>query len=198
MGISKEKFYEILRENASEEFAHIPTEKETSCRFSPEFIQKMDKLIKKQKRTSWSFFHTPFGRIAAVTLTACILLLLIIGYGHLQKPFTEEYVILNLPEGFTQAACQKEKDTVTLTYENDKGEKIVLQQYSAGAITGGAPVYGTMQAVAVGDKTVYVYQIENGARADWIQDGYAFSLIYYGQIDTEALVSFASSVSPSP
>ncbi len=197
MGISKEKFYEILRENASEEFAHIPGEEETSCRFSPEFIQNMDKLIKKQKRTSWGFFHTNFGKIAAVSLIACILLL-IIGYGHFQKPLTEEYVILNLPEGFTQAACQKEKDTVTLTYENDKGEKIVLQQSSVETISGEGPVYGTMQAVTVGDKTVYVYQIENGARADWIQDGYAFSLIYYGQIDTEALVSFASSVSPSP
>lgn len=63
MAITREEINEIFRQEVASEFLHIPVdEKEINIHFSKGFLDKMEKLLTKQKKSYWKYVNT-FSKI---------------------------------------------------------------------------------------------------------------------------------------
>lgn len=75
MSICKEQFINALREVVSDEFKDIPdNEDDIEFSFSNNFNQKMQKLIKRQKKSYWKFINTASKRVAIICIAIISLL----------------------------------------------------------------------------------------------------------------------------
>ena len=75
MSICKEQFINALREVVSAEFKDIPdNEDDIEFSFSNNFNQKMQKLIKRQKKSYWKFINTASKRVAIICIAIISLL----------------------------------------------------------------------------------------------------------------------------
>lgn len=69
MSICKDQFINAMREVVSAEFKDIPdNEDDIEFSFSNNFNQKMQKLIKRQKKTYWKFIDTASKRVAIICI----------------------------------------------------------------------------------------------------------------------------------
>ena len=75
MSICKEQFINALREVVSAEFKDIPDNEDgIEFSFSDNFNQKMQKLIKRQKKSYWKFINTASKRAAIICIAIISLL----------------------------------------------------------------------------------------------------------------------------
>ena len=75
MSICKEQFINALREVVSAEFKDIPdNEDDIEFSFSNNFNEKMQKLIKRQKKSYWKFINTASKRVAIICIAIISLL----------------------------------------------------------------------------------------------------------------------------
>ena len=75
MSICKEQFINAMREVVLAEFKDIPdNEDDIEYSFSKEFNQKMQKLIKRQKKSYWKFINTASKRVAIIFIAIISLL----------------------------------------------------------------------------------------------------------------------------
>lgn len=75
MSICKEQFVNAMREVVSAEFKDIPdNENDIEYSFSKEFNQRMQKLIKRQKKSYWKFINTASKRVAIIFIAIVSLL----------------------------------------------------------------------------------------------------------------------------
>lgn len=75
MSICKEQFINALRKVVSDEFKDIPdNEDDIEFSFSNNFNHKMQKLIKRQKKSYWKFINTASKRVAIICIAIISLL----------------------------------------------------------------------------------------------------------------------------
>ena len=154
MSVSKEEFFDILREYASKEFEHIPkSDDEIDYEFSEEFEKKMEKLIdsignnKKPRKLN-------HRKTIAILIAAIIVAFAgAMSVGAIRKPIVEfiykvydgftdllfegdttdnityKYSISEIPEGFVETERLVNDNTNYVRYENIKENKrITLTQ----------------------------------------------------------------------
>ena len=69
MAMTRVELNQVFRESASMEFADIPSnEEQISFSFSDKFIQKVEKLIARQRKLYWNFVNTATKRVAIVAI----------------------------------------------------------------------------------------------------------------------------------
>lgn len=220
--MTREEFFSVLREAASEEFAHIPDEDEIEYEFSERFNKKMDKLFNRIERNC----NYPTVRLSKriITVLAAILIVFaglmsvsairepIVNFvleffeehidfgfsGDVSQKIEYEYGFSEIPEGFELTVKNNEGGTVYTEYTNTHtGDIIILTQ----SITDGNSLtvdseHGNTSVEQIGETSVFLYDgIEQDYfQASWTSETYSLILIYYGDIEKEVFLELVKSI----
>lgn len=218
--MAENSFNRALREVISGEFSNIPLyEAEIPHTFSNGFLRKMDKLTKAEKNRFWRMTSTAPKRFAVImaslliiTLTACSIPSVratVVGfiketYDNCIRFFTddggrnklsEQYGFTALPDGFTEISRKKSNARCIVTYQNAKGDQIILTQ----SITKDYTVFldnekGELSEIDLSGINVLVYESDDCTVAIWLQDSYAFHLTVYGDYDIDFMIKLIGSI----
>lgn len=221
MSISKNDFKKALREVVSYEFSHIPcNENEIDITFSKRFTDKMDKLIKEQRKPYYSFINTTAKRVAIIFTIILILLTTACSVDSIYKPIlrfikevyetfthysiegksadiiTTEYSPTYIPEGYKQTK-KIENDAIIITeYINSKNSIIKFKQttteYSAGYYVDNE--VSITHTENVNNIEVKFKKWNDMKSAIWINNGYAFIVDFNSDIDIEVIKEIIKSV----
>ena len=215
-------FNKALREAASYEFSNIPLrECEIPYTFSNEFLNKMGKLTKTEKRRFWRMTSTLPRKLAViaaslliVTLAACsipsvrtaVTTFFRDTYDSFVHFFTDDtgtgqiltqYVLADIPDGFSEAESIEDDTFCIHVYINDADNEIVLSQ----SITSDYSIYLDNEQSEITDVVISGMDVsildspENNCKAAiWLADGYAFELTVYGDYDLDFIVQLVLAV----
>lgn len=213
MAMTRAQLNQAFREVASMEFADIPCDEETiSFAFSDNFIQKMDKLIARQKKSYWTYVNTAQKRVAIVVIAFISLFSIAFSNeeirasmlqwcadvfdeyiyyyfeGDTTKEITHEYQLTMVPEGFEKVYEQRDIETVIIGYENEVGDCIQFEQQ----VTEGYGYFVDNEKlkwsnVIVDGMDIKIYENTDIMGAIWIEDGYSMRIAYYGCKDIEII-----------
>lgn len=220
--MTREEFFSVLREAASEEFAHIPDEDEIEYEFSERFNKKMDKLFKKIERNC----NYPTVRISKriITVIAAVLIIFaglmsvsairepIVNFvleffedyidfgfsGDVSQEIEYEYGFSEIPEGFVETNKIKDYDIIKTEFINtETNEKIIFSQtITDGLFLSMDRQHGTITSELINNAEVCIYEHENGKyiQANWTLQTYSLTLIYYGDIEKNAFLDLVESI----
>ena len=189
-------FIEVLNERVPE-LGDIPDHV-----FSERFEKKMDRLIRKEAAHPWAVSHTLARNLIAAAVVVILLITLCMSVSAIRnaifKFFREhfetydvvyfetdkremieqDYVITKLPEGFSLKKEEANLINISRTYENEKGEFIMLNQYHSlaygNAIDNERSEYTEMEIDAHG---VLIVTETDSIVLEWDEGGYVFSLV---------------------
>lgn len=220
MSMTKAELKNAFREAASYEFRDVPRDDSMiQHEFSPEFEQKIEKLIRKEKKFLWHFVNTASKRVAVIAAvfvmlftTACsveairepIVRFLIEVYesfteynfeGEKSDTITKEYKISGIPEGFTQTDYFRDDTGITTTYENEHGDKIRFSQ----TITSGTDItidgeHAETKSVDVSGREFQLYLREDISVAFWIEDIYVLKIVYHGSVSEQGMIDIIETI----
>lgn len=220
MSMTKDELKNAFREAASYEFHDIPCDDSLiQHEFSPEFEQKMEKLIRQEHSFFWHFINTTSKRIAVFAVvfimlftTACsvdsirepIVHFLITIYetfteytfeGENSEMITQEYQITSIPTGFIQTDCFKDDTGIVTTYENELGDKIRFSQ----TITAQTDItvdieHAETEIVDVSGREVQLYLRENISVAFWIENNYLLKIVCHGNFNAEDIIDIINTI----
>lgn len=209
--MTREELFDAFREVASEEFAHIPDEKDIEYEFSKRFKKKMDKLFKKIEHNC-NYPRIRFSKKLLIIAAAILIIFAsLMSVSAIRKPvvsfivkkyetFIEfffsgdtseqieyKYGFSRIPEGFDLATQISEYDMEYTKYKNEKtGDEFIFKQ----TITDQKSLsidneHGTTTTVIINGIEVHIYKHENGdyIHANWIKESYSMFLAYYGNIE---------------
>ena len=211
-----------LREVVSSEFSNIPmNEDEIHYTFSNRFLNKMDKLTKAEKSRFWRMTNTAPRRVAVVLASLLIIILTACSippvraavatffqetYDNFVLFFTddvgtemisEQYILSDVPEGFSEKEVIESDTRCTHIYQNIAGDEIILSQ----SITADYAVYvdneqGEISNITISGMDVSIYDSpENHCKvAIWLNGGYAFDLTVYGNYDLDFIIRLVEAV----
>ena len=213
MAITREDFNQILRDEVTTEFLHIPNdENDIDVHFSRQFTERMKKLIKVQKKNYWRYVNTFSKRLAIACLVVFVLFTTACSIEEIREPVVNfvreihekfiqyffegdtvqeisyEYQISDLPEDFKQIDVSRSKGRVVTVYENSDGDKIQLLQVATENTTHYIDKeQGNIFTDDINGMEVEFYEQEEFITTMWIEDTYFFELTYYGNTTKEQL-----------
>lgn len=217
---AENNFNRALREAVSGELSDaILHEAKIPHTFSVGFLSKMDKLTKAEKSRFWRMTSTVPKRFAVImaslliiTLTACSIPSVraaVVGfiketYDNCIRLFTgeagsnkisDQYVLTGLPDGFTETSRKESAARCIVTYQNAKGDQIILTQ----TIAADYSVFldnenGELFEIDLSGTNISVYESDDCMVAVWLQDSYAFDLSVYGNYDTDFMIRLIEAV----
>lgn len=220
--IAENNFYRALREAVSGELSDaILHEAKIPHTFSDDFLCKMDKLTRAEKRRFWRMTSTVPKRIAVImasfliiTLTACSIPSVraaVIGfiketYDNCIRLFTNDvgsniisvqYGITELPDGFAEISRKESDARYIVNYQNAKGVQIILTQ----SIAEDYSIFldnenWELSEISLSGMNVSVYKSDDCTVGIWLQDEYAFHLTVYGDYDVDFLIRLIEGVRP--
>ncbi len=221
MAMTKQQFKDAFREAVSAEFAHIPThEMDIPFAFSEKFCNRMEKLIRSQKKPYWVYVNTAAKRAALILALLFSLLASACAIKDIREPIvsfftdiydtyiryifegetvdeiTYEYTLGYVPTGYEQTDHLDSKLRIITSYQNETGELIEFAQ----VVTDNAQTtinngLGNGYSIVVSDVEVKILEIEDIRKAFWIRDGYLLSIVTTGNLDMEILQEMILSVS---
>lgn len=199
----------------------FPTEEEVAnVKFSDEFEQKMNSIIRKRKRICYNMFNSSAKRVACFTAAFVVLLSVTLNVNAIRKPFvqmvrtvfnnhveiefqgdtkdfiSEIYDLNYLPDGFEITNVVIDSNAVSREYTNKDG---VILMYSQQATQHHSGIFidnehSTYHTLTVDEKEIYVVVSEwNITSAYWIDNGYSFSIHYYSLTDDEEISTIVRS-----
>ena len=221
MAITKQQFKDAFREAVSAEFAHIPTnEMDIPFAFSEKFCNRMEKLIRSQKKPYWVYVNTAAKRTALILALLFSLLASACAIKDIREPIvsfltdiydtyiryifegetvdeiTYEYTLGYVPPGYELVDRYDSKLKIAISYRNETGELIdfaqVVTDNAEATINNGL---GNGYSIIVSNHTVKILEVEDVRKAFWIQDGYLLSIATTGNLDIEILQEMILSVS---
>lgn len=220
--IAENNFYRALREAVSGELSDaILHEAKIPHTFSDDFLRKMDKLTRAEKRRFWRMTSTVPKRFAVImaslliiTLTACSIPSVraaVIGfiketYDNCIRLFTNDvgsniisvqYGITELPDGFAEISRKESDARYIVNYQNAKGVQIILTQ----SIAEDYSIFldnenWELSEISLSGMNVSVYKSDDCTVGIWLQDEYAFHLTVYGDYDVDFLIRLIEGVRP--
>lgn len=216
----KLEFDNAVREVIAMEFTDIPrNEDEIDLAFSPKFEAKMEKLIAKEKNSFWHITNTPRKRLAVILVAIMILFMTACGIDAIREPIVHfimevtdtfydfiyngevtdtisyEYQLAPVPDGFEEVSVERTDASVIRKYVDNSDNKIILSQNISDDTTVAIDSEkGTVTTVTVNNIEAVIYEYDNVAQAVWASDSYVFFLIYYGDIEIDAMQDLISSV----
>lgn len=220
MSMSREDVKRAFREAASVEFRSIPTDdSEIDFEFSKEFERKMDKLIKKERTLHSRFLNGTAKRIAVIAAALIILFAATFSISAARIPiieffvkvydtFTEyffegnknetiekEYEITSLPEGFVLEDSFSDEQTVINKYRNSDNDFISFSQSVDPNLSFQIDdEHSKDTTVNISGNQVYLYSLDDSICAVWIESGYAFKIVCYGNFEESAVLDLIESV----
>ena len=221
MAISKAEFKQAFREVASLEFSHIPQdEKSINYKFSDRFNNRMEKLIKAQRKPYWKFISTTSKRAAVIFVAILTLFTAAFSVKAIREPiikfikqvyesFTQysfdgdktetidkEYIINDIPDGFTQTNKIVNENSIITTYENSNKETIKFTQQISNNHSG---IYFDNENTEISKETVNGVEVEfqkwyDTNSAIWTKDGYFFLIDCVGNISVDDIKKIIMSI----
>ena len=217
---AENSFNRALREAVSGELSDaILHEAKIPHTFSDGFLRKMDKLTKAEKSRFWRMTSTVPKRFAVImaslliiTLTACSIPSVraaVVGfiketYDNCVRLFTgdvgsnkisDQYGLTELPDGFNEISRKENAARRIVTYQNAKGNQIILTQ----SIAADYSVFldnedGELSEIDISGINVSVYESDDCMVAVWLQDQYAFHLTIYGDYGIDYIIDLVGTV----
>lgn len=221
MAISKAEFKQAFREVASLEFSHIPQdEKSINYKFSDRFNNRMEKLIKSQRKPYWKFISTASKRAAVIIVAVLTLFTAAFSVEAIREPIikfikqvyesfthysfdgdiveiiTKEYAITQMLDGYEQIDKIANDNSVVTTYRNAVGDSIIFSQmtteHSAGYFVDNES--GDLYAETVDGIKVEFKEWYDTKTAIWTNDGYVFTINCTGNISFDEIKQMIISV----
>ena len=213
MAMSKTDFKNAFREVVSSEFAHIPTDESSiDFTFSEHFNNRMEKLIRSQKKVYYNFVNTAYKRVAIICVvlltmltTACSVKAIrepIVNFikqvyesfthysydGDTTEKITKEYM-LKFPDSFEQTNISKNKSLISIEYTNSLGDIIEFSQMTTEYSTG---YFVDNENGDIKTENINGIEVEFKERYDtksaiWTQNGYVFVIDCYGNISYDTI-----------
>ena len=212
MAISKAEFKQAFREVASLEFSHIhQDEKSINYKFSDRFNNRMEKLIKAQRKPYWKFISTTSKRAAVIFVAILTLFTAAFSVKAIREPiikfikqvyesFTQysfdgdtvetinkEYTITKMLDGYELIDKLTSDNTIATTYKNELGDTIIFTQmtteYSTGYLVDNES--GEQYTETVDSIEIDFKEWYDTKTAIWANDGYVFSIDCIGNISFE-------------
>lgn len=216
----KIEFDKAVREVISMEFIDIPhKEDDIELTFSPEFEARMDNLIAKEQNSFWRITNTPRKRLAVILIAIMVLFTTACSVDAIREPIVSfiieiaetfydfiydgettdaisyEYQLTPVPDGFEEVSVERTDASLIRKYVDSSDNKIILSQnISDGTTVAIDSEKGTVTTVTVNNIEAVIYEYDNVAQAVWASDSYVFFLIYYGDIEIDAMQDLISSV----
>lgn len=209
----------LYAQKSAEEF---PTDDVVSdITFSPAFEKKMDKEIRRRKHSYFRIFDTAAKRVASIAAILVLLLTVSLSVEAIRTPLTnmvklifsdhveleaegdvaEEivniYGITELPEGFVLTNSSENNVKVHREYENDEGVLIWFAQWATELQYNTIDTEHTdTQTLDVDGTDVFVVVSRRApiTAVYWFADGYAFDIMYFGEIDIDSMIEMIRSV----
>lgn len=204
MLMSKDDFKKAFREAVSSEFSQIPCDEDSiDFTFSERFNKKMRKLIKSQRKSYYFLINTAAKRVAVVFMAILTLFTASMSIKAIREPvvkfivevyesFTryfcegdtadeieKEYIITELPVGYSESNKFKSNNSITTIFEDKTGNKIeFVQGTSNNAEFILDSEHSNVQTVYIGNEKIELYEWDEMACAFWTKEGYVFNLIY--------------------
>lgn len=214
--MTRAEFNDAFRAAVSEEFAFVPVcENEITHSFSQNFRQRMEKLIRSERRISWHWVNTA-GKRAAIIIVALLCVLSaafsveairvpVVNFiveifdcfvhvqteGETTREITYECIPNYIPDGYTLQEESREFFYISRTYVNKNGDRLILEQ-SATVLIGTHldREQGEVCQIAEDGKSVILYRgtDHNCTYASWIVDGYNLMLRDYGGLPENVIL----------
>ena len=223
MSMTKAELKQAFREAASYEFRDVPcNDSQIQHTFSPEFEQRIAKLIQKEKSVFWHFVNTASKRAAAIIIVLVMLFTTACSVKAIREPLvrflsevhetfteyffdgekttaiTDKYQISVIPDGVIEESVFETDTATTVVYKNTQGNTIHFAQ----AVTEGTTIYlntekADSQTITVAEYEVKLYSQDGVLFAMWTHDGYYFEIVCYGNFSEDDIVSLVQSVKSS-
>ena len=220
MSMTKAELKKAFREVASYEFRDIPCcDSQIQHTFSPEFEQRIAKLIQKEKSVFWHFVNTAAKRAAAIIIVLVMLFTTACSVKAIREPLvrfltevhetfteyffdgekttaiTDKYQISVIPNGFTEESVFETDTATTVVYKNTQGNTIHFAQ----AVTEGTTIYldaekADNKTITIAEYEVKLYSQDGVLFAMWTHDGYYFEIVCYGDFGEDDIVNLIHSV----
>lgn len=220
MSMTKAELKKAFREAASYEFRDIPfNDSQIQHTFSPEFEQRIAKLIQNEKSVFWHFVNTASKRAAAIIIVLVMLFTTACSVKAIREPLvrfltevhetfteyffdgekttsiTEKYQLSVIPNGFTEESVFETDTVTTIVYKNAQGNEIHFAQ----AVTDETTIYldtekANSKTITVSEYEVQLYSQDGVSFAMWTHDGYYFEIVCYGDFSEDDIVSLIHSV----
>lgn len=217
------EFKQALREAASAEFRDIPRDDGgIAHRFSPQFEEKMDRLVRKERSPAWRLVNTSAKRAAAALVALLTLSTAAMCVDSVREPvvrfvekvlgistdytFTgdvtdhiaQRYAPTYVPPGFALVQSDDTDAAVVTLWENSRGDMLKYIQ----AVTGSSLFsidmeHGTIRTESVGDLELKLYEGDGVCVALWLDHGYAFELSSTSGVSCEELLTMVRSLAPA-
>lgn len=221
MSMTEAEFKKAFREAASYEFRDVPcNDSQIQHTFSPEFEQRIAKLIQKEKNVFWHFVNTASKRAAAIIIVLIMLFTTACSVKAIREPLvrflsevhetfteyffdgekttaiTDKYQITVIPKGFTEESVFETDTATTVVYKNAQGNTIHFAQ----AVTEDTTIFldtekADSKAITVAEYEVKLYSQDGVLFAMWTHGGYYFEIVCYGDFSDGDIVSLIRSVS---
>lgn len=214
MSMTHEEFEKAFRNVISSEFSYIPNnDNDVDFTFSKKFERKMEKLIKIQRKSYWSLINTAAKRVAVIIVAMITMVAASLSVKAIREPvlrfvkqifetfvhysfegdtvdtITKEYVITQLPDGFSQSNHIENDAMITTVYSNISGDTIEFTQMAT-SFSFGLFVdreNGEIRTQTIDDIEAEYIEHFGIKSVMWTKYGYVFALECSENIDTETI-----------
>lgn len=226
MAMSKAELQKAFREAAAMEFQEIPLDDtEIQYEFSAAFEQKMDRLLKKEKKFTWRLVNTASKRVAAIAVILLMFLTTACSVPAIREPIIEfiketfdiniryhydnnapdiiatEYHLSFVPSGFSETKADIDDGYIRIDYEDESGHRLYFVQNTGTTILNIDAEHTEYKTLDLDGREVQLYHYadtgENIFMAVWIEDGYFFKVFCNGEISEETMIEIVSGVKPT-
>lgn len=214
--MTKVEFNNVFRMVVSKEFETVPVcENEITNSFSQNFEQRMEKLIRSERKISWHWINTTGKRVAIIVVALLCVLSAAFSAEAVREPvvnfimeifdgfwrirtesemtreITYECIPNYIPDGYTLYEENKTFYNVTRTYINASGD--LLKLYQDATIVNEFYMdneHGEVSRIIVDGKEVILYK---GTDQDyffitWVVNGYSLSVTSYGNLSEDVIL----------
>ena len=221
--MTREEVKMAFREAIASEYDPVLAKYEgENTAFSQEFLDKMDRLIRKNKNPLWHLVNTAAKR-SLLVLTIVLLILSSVGSIPSVKAHTTEflkrvfpaffelnhspdgiggeiifYEITDLPDGYqeTSRLLNSNSTRCKVEYTNAAGDLLSLDQWSSnGALSLTYDnEHGTLSEILLDGKPAQLYKRDSVLFLSWLEDDLAITLSSYGGLTEEEFLKIAISL----
>ena len=217
--MTRAELNQAFREVVSMEFAEVPCEDKISYCFSDGFVQKMEKLIARQRKPYWKYANTAAKRVAIVAILVISFAMTALSNeevrasmlqwcsdvyeeyiryyfeGDTTKVIEHEYQLTMIPAGFQKVYEQRDTEIIVVGYENVNGDYIQFEQH----VTDEYETYidnenGEWSTEIIGNKEVILANYGTQMSAMWTEEGYFMFLVYHGCDDMEIVKEMVDAI----
>lgn len=220
MAMTRAQLNQAFREVASMEFADIPwDEAAISFSFSDKFLQKMEKLIARQKKPYWEYVNTVKKRVAIVAVVCLSLFVTACSNEEFREPIIRQmeklegmmrhyfiegdarieienkYYLTTVPDEFELVLELGDSGWHMVRYQDKEGNCIEFSQYASDGLNYNVEDEMINEySIEIRESEVLIFEYSDSIRAIWTEDGYGMGLIYKGCTEVNVIIEMIESM----